>query len=68
MKVTNKWGDFADGTKIFAGVAEWALGVDNIDIAGLGIYDISNDYYNPSMTFRDTRNTINTLNPSIKNR
>ena len=54
MKVTKKWGDFADGTKIFAGVAEWALGVDNIDIAGLGIYDISNDYYNPSMTFRDT--------------
>ena len=35
MKVTKKWGDFADGTKIFAGVAEWALGVDNIDKADL---------------------------------
>ena len=60
-------GYFADGTKILAGVAEWALGVGNIDVAGLGIYNISNDYYNPSMIFKDTRNAINTLNPSIKN-
>ena len=60
-------GYFADGTKILAGVVEWALSVGNIDVAGLGIYNISNDYYNPSMIFKDTRNAINTLNPSIKN-
>ena len=40
---------------------------ENMNQVTIG-YDISNDYYNPSMTFRDTRNTINTLNPSIKNR
>lgn len=60
-------GYFDNGTKILAGVAEWALSVDNIDIAGLGIYNVSNDYYNPSMTFKETRNAITTLNPSIKN-
>lgn len=59
-------GYFDDGTKILAGVAEWILSIDNIDIAGLGIYNISNDYYHPSISFKDTRDAIATLNPPIK--
>lgn len=60
-------GYFENGTKILSGVVEWLLTSNDVNIAGLGIYNVSNDYYNPSMTFKDTRNIISTLNPSVKN-
>jgi hypothetical protein len=35
--------------------------------AGLGIYNIQNDYYNTSLIFKYTREAIVTMNPSPKN-
>lgn len=66
--ITNKEiGYFGDGTTILAGVPKWVTTLKDISIAGLGIYNVSNDYYNPSMAYRYTKNVITTLNPSINN-
>ena len=35
--------------------------------AGIGIYNIQNDFFNPTLTYPHTRTAINTLNPSPNN-
>ena len=35
--------------------------------AGLGIYQVKNDYYNPAFIYPNVRNAINTMNPSPNN-
>lgn len=66
-KTDKEIGYFADGTKMLVGVVDWALGASNTVVSGIGVYNISNDYYNPSLIFKDTKNLITSLNPSIKN-
>lgn len=60
-------GYFADGTVALTSVAEWcASSYSEFSVAGIAIYNVNSDYYNPSRTFRYTREIINALNPSIK--
>lgn len=60
-------GYFADGTVALSGVAEWcASSYNEFTIAGIAIYNVNSDYYNPIHTFKYTREIINAMNPSIK--
>ncbi len=62
-----KTGYFSSGERSLRAVAEWAA-IDHSDIVlgGIGIYNISTDYYNPSMIYPHSRYAISTVNPSIK--
>lgn len=60
-------GYFADGTVALGSVAQWcASSYSEFNVQGIAIYNVNSDYYNPSHTFRYTREIINALNPSIK--
>lgn len=62
-----KTGYLADGTRAITGLADWAVSSHNgIEIAGIGIYNVSTDYYNPSFIYQYTREAIFTLNPFVK--
>lgn len=64
---TNKYAIFSDGTPATDAVAAWAnkpqLGSR---IRAVGVYDFSGDYFNADNTYKNMRNMISTLNPSIK--
>lgn len=60
-----KTGVWSDGTtRSVLAVASWAAGES--DIAGMGIYNINNDYFNSEFIFKYARKAISILNPSIK--
>lgn len=62
-----KTGYWIDGTKALQGTAEWILApYSEIEVAGIAIYNISNDYFNSDMIYKHSRNAINTINPSPK--
>lgn len=62
-----KTGYLSNGERSLPAIAEWAASDHNgIAVAGIGIRNISTDYYSPSKAYRYTRNAISTLNPSIK--
>lgn len=63
-----KTGYWADGvTHAIAGTATWAAAAHDYTVAGMGIYNVSNDYYNAAYVYQYTRNAISTINPSPKN-
>ena len=62
-----KTGYWMDGSRALQGTAEWASAPQSgVDIAGIAIYHVSNDYFNSDKTYRYSRNAINTINPSPK--
>nr|WP_320037479.1 glycoside hydrolase family 18 [uncultured Bacteroides sp.] len=63
-----KTGYLADGkTLLLPASAEWVISAhSSFKISGFGIYNTNNDYYNPGMVYKYTRNAISTINPSIK--
>lgn len=63
-----KTGYLADKSRALTSAAEWSVAMHNdVTIAGLGVYNVANDYFNTSLVFKYTREAITTLNPSIKN-
>ncbi|MFA6831195.1 MAG: glycoside hydrolase family 18 [Bacteroidaceae bacterium] len=49
------------------GAAEWsASSHDGFTVAGLGIYNVSNDYYTTGLSYSTVRSAINIINPSTK--
>lgn len=63
-----KTGYLSDRTRALTSAAQWSIVTyNNYTVAGLGIYNVSNDYYNTSLVYKYTRDAITTLNPSIKN-
>lgn len=63
-----KTGYFSDKSRALTSAAEWSVAEHNdVTIAGLGVYNVANDYFNTSLVFKYTRDAITTLNPSIKN-
>ena len=66
-KNDTKTGYLNNGERSLPTIAEWAASDHNgIVVAGIGINNISTDYYNPGKVYQYTRNAISTLNPSIK--
>lgn len=62
-----KTGYWANGSRALQQTAEWILPPhDGIDVAGIAINNVSNDYYNPARVYMHTRRAINTINPSPK--
>ena len=48
-------------------VAAWACTPQQgAGIRAVGVYDFSGDYFNADNTYKNMRNMISTLNPSIK--
>lgn len=63
----SKTGIWADGqTRSIKAVASWAAAGANYGVAGIGIANVNNDYFNSGFIFRYTREAISILNPSIK--
>lgn len=63
-----KTGYFSDGTRSLVSAAQWSVAAhDGFTIAGLGVYNVSTDYFNTGLVYKYTRNAISSLNPSIKN-
>lgn len=67
-----KTGYFTDQTgnavRALTEAANWVITSDpDFNKAGMGIYDIQNDYYNTSLDFEYTRKAIEIMNPSPKN-
>jgi len=64
-----KTGYWADGeTRATKGVSEWlAAEHSEFVFAGMAIQNVSNDYFDDNRVYHNTRNAINTINPSIKN-
>ncbi len=49
------------------GAAQWSASLhDGFTIAGLGIYNVNNDYYTTGLTYSTVRGAINIINPSTK--
>ncbi|HBG39887.1 MAG TPA: hypothetical protein DDW85_00570 [Porphyromonadaceae bacterium] len=64
-----KTGYWTDGTRAVPSSALWATATfPNFTIAGLGIYNINNDYYNVRRVYNYTKTAIYTLNPSFKSK
>jgi hypothetical protein len=64
---TNKYAAFSDGTPAMDAVAAWACTPQQgAGIRAVGVYDFSGDYFNADNTYKNMRNMISTLNPSIK--
>lgn len=62
-----KTGYFADGSRALPTAAQWIMSAhEGYTIKGLGIDNISTDYYNPALVYRHSRQAITTLNPSLK--
>lgn len=63
----SKTGIWSDGqTRSIKAVASWAAAGANYGVAGIGIANVNNDYFNSGFIFRYTREAISILNPSIK--
>lgn len=64
---TNRYSTFSDGTPATSAVAAWAnMPHQGMRIRAVGVYDFSGDYFNADNTYKNMRNMISTLNPSIK--
>ena len=64
---TNKYSTYTDGTPATDAVAAWAnTPQQGTRIRAVGVYDFSGDYFNAVNTYKNMRNMISTLNPSIK--
>ncbi len=62
-----KTGYWADGSRAVVSSALWAAATySGYTVAGLAVYDISNDYYNTKQVYQYTRQAINIMNPSLK--
>lgn len=49
------------------GAAQWSASLHNgFTVAGLGIYNVNNDYYTTGLTYSTVRSAINIINPSTK--
>jgi hypothetical protein len=60
-------GYFANGTVAMKGLAGWAQSPHGgISVAGVGIYNVSTDYYGASGNYHYTRDIISSINPSLK--
>jgi hypothetical protein len=60
-------GYFANGELAMQGLANWApMAHNGIEVAGVGIYNVSTDYYEPSGTYHYTRAIISNINPPVK--
>lgn len=60
-------GYFGNGELVMKGLASWAQSAHNgIDVTGVGIYNVSTDYYDASRTYNYTREVISSINPSLK--
>ncbi|MDR1884204.1 MAG: glycoside hydrolase family 18 [Prevotella sp.] len=65
----NKTGYWANGTRAITSSAIWASATyPGFTIAGLGIYNVNNDYHNTRRVYDHTKKAIDTLNPSIKSK
>lgn len=65
----NKTGYWTNGTRAITSSAIWAAATyPDFTIAGLGIYNINNDYYNTQRVYDYTKKAIDTLNPSLKSK
>lgn len=66
----NKTGYFSKAQDIFA-IPETAIWLAKPESkytkAGIGIYNVQNDFFNPTLTYPYTRGAVNTLNPSPNN-
>lgn len=66
---TNKKTGYYDGS--LRAITEAAYWVTNNEVsftkAGLGIYNVQNDYYNPNNVYQYVRQAINIMNPAPKN-
>ena len=62
-----KTGYWIDGSRALQGTAEWVLAPHSeVEVAGIAIKNVSNDYFNSDKIYKHTRNAINTINPSPK--
>lgn len=62
-----KTGYFSDGSRALPVTSKWAISAhNNYSVNGFGILNVNNDYYNLSLVYKNVRNAITTLNPSIK--
>jgi len=60
-------GYFGNGDLAMKGLANWAQSSHGgIDVAGVGIYNVSTDYYYTSGTYNYTKNVISSINPPLK--
>lgn len=60
-------GYFGSGELAMKGLASWAQSHYNgISVTGVGIYNVSTDYYDASRTYNYTREIISSINPSLK--
>lgn len=62
-----KTGYWSDGSRSLLSSAGWAaVSYPDFTIAGLGIRNINNDYYNVVNTYEYSKRAINIMNPSLK--
>ena len=64
-----KTGYWADGeTRAIEGTSIWvAAEYADFTVAGMGIYNVSNDYFSTGRVYQYTRDAIDIINPSLKN-
>ncbi|MDY5354590.1 MAG: glycoside hydrolase family 18 [Bacteroides pyogenes] len=61
------YGYFANGELAMQGLANWApMAHNGIEVAGVGVYNVSTDYYEPTRTYHYTRSIISSINPPVK--
>lgn len=64
-----KTGYWTDGTRALTSSATWAAATySDFTIAGLGILNINNDYFNIIYTYEYSKKAIDILNPSLKSK
>jgi hypothetical protein len=66
------WGELtgADGSlkqNAIVETAHWVKTVDTFTKAGMAVYRINRDYYNPDQDYKNVRQAIEVMNPSPKN-
>jgi hypothetical protein len=60
-------GYLGNGDLAMQGLAHWAQAShEGIRVAGVGIYNVSTDYYNATRIYNYTRELISSINPSLK--
>ncbi|PKQ62770.1 hypothetical protein BZG02_11240 [Labilibaculum filiforme] len=64
-----KTGFWADGeTHSITGTSVWvAAEHEGFSVVGMGIYNVSNDFFSPERIYHYTRMAIDNINPSLKN-
>lgn len=63
----SKTGYWSDGSRSITSTAYWVVSShESFNSVGIGIYNTSNDYYNPKFIFPTVREAISILNPSFK--